>query len=58
MPWIQLFLPLINNKHGYFQHYPFDGAYMAQPHATMQILLAVQSEYFGYLREANKITGL
>lgn len=58
VPWVKLFLPLINNRHGFFQHWPFDGAYMRQPATTMQILQAVQNEYYNYLREANKIKGM
>lgn len=55
MPWIELFLPLINNRHGYFQHLPFSGAYLEQPGTTMAILRAIQGEYFAYLREVNKV---
>lgn len=54
---MQLFLPLINNKHGFFQHFPFAGAYMDQPATTMKILQAVQGEYYLYLEDANKIAG-
>lgn len=55
VPWVQLFLPLINNHHGYFQHLPFKGAYMDQPATTMRILIAIQAEYFGYLKAANEV---
>lgn len=57
MPWIDLFLPIINNRHGFFQHMPFSGGYLEQPGTTMRILRVVQGEYFAYLREVNKIPG-
>jgi hypothetical protein len=34
---------------------PFSGGYLEQPATTMQILEAIQNEYFGYLKEANTI---
>lgn len=49
--WIELFLPLVNNRDGYFVHWPFEGAYMDQPPVTMNVLKAVQVEYFRYLAE-------
>jgi hypothetical protein len=55
--WVDLFLPLINNRHGFFQHFPFAGAYMEQPGTTMRILRIVQAAYFDYLREVNKVPG-
>jgi hypothetical protein len=55
--WIALFLPLINNKHGYFQHLPEDGGYLGQPGTTMNILRAIQGVYFEYLAEVNKVPG-
>ncbi len=55
--WIDLFLPLINNRHGFFQHFPFAGAYMEQPGTTMRILRAIQGAYHEYLREAQKVGG-
>ena len=55
LPWVQLFLPLINNRHGFFQHFPFSGGYLEQPATTMQILQSIQGEYFGYLKEVNEI---
>lgn len=54
-PWIRLFLPLINNRHGFYQHYLFSGALMDQPAAVMRIMGMIQNEYYGYLREANTI---
>ena len=57
-PWVALFLPLINNRHGFFQHLPFAGAYMDQPATTMRILQAIQGEYHKYLAEANQLGGL
>jgi hypothetical protein len=56
-PWIELFLPLINNHHGYFQHLPFRGAWMDQPAITMRILMAIQASYFAYLQKVNSIGG-
>lgn len=56
-PWVELFLPLINNRHGYFQHFPFPGAYLEQPATTMRILRTVQGSYFHYLAEENKGQG-
>jgi hypothetical protein len=53
--WIDLFLPMVNNKHGYFQHLPFSGGYLEQPGATMRILRFIQNEYFAYLKEANAL---
>ena len=57
-PWIELFLPLINNRHGFFQHFPFEGALMNQPATTMKILRAIQGSYFQHLSEVNKIGGM
>lgn len=57
MPWIELFLPMINNRHGFFQHLPFSGGYLEQPHVTMRILRTIQSAYYEYLAEVNKIGG-
>lgn len=56
-PWVQLFLPLINNQHGYWVHYLFEGALMDQPSTSMRILGTIQEQYFQYLREANAIPG-
>jgi hypothetical protein len=56
-PWVDLFLPLINNKHGYFQTMPFTGGYLEQPGTTMRILRMIQAEYFKYLAEVNKVGG-
>jgi hypothetical protein len=58
MPWVQLFLSLINNRHGFFQHYLFEGGRMEQPEASMQIMVAIQSVYYGYLKERNRLPGL
>lgn len=58
MPWVHLFLPLINNHHGFFQHFPFAGAYMDQPATTMRILQEIQAVYYEYLKEANKVPGV
>ncbi len=55
--WVQLFLPLAHNQAGHFVHWPFDGGYMEQPATTMRILRIVQSEYFAYIQEANKVSG-
>jgi len=52
---VQLFLPLINNRHGFFQHFPFSGGYLEQPATTMSILQAVQGVYYEFLKEANEI---
>jgi hypothetical protein len=57
IPWVELFLPLINNRHGFFQHFPFPGAYLEQPGTTMRILRAIQGVYHGYLAELNRIGG-
>lgn len=54
-PWVQLFLPLINNRHGYFQHFPCDGGLLDQPATTMRILQVAQGEYFAYLEKVNAI---
>ncbi len=51
---MQLFLPMINNRHGFFQHLPFSGGYLEQPATTMQILQAIQGEYYKYLEEVNR----
>ena len=56
-PWVELFLPLINNRHGFFQHFPFAGAYMDQPATTMRILRVIQGAYHKYLEEANRLPG-
>lgn len=58
MPWVQLFLPLINNHHGFFQHFPFPGSYMEQPGTTMRILLTIQAEYYKFLEEKNRVPGV
>lgn len=57
VPWIQVFLPLVNNRHGFFQHFPFGGAYMDQPATTMRILSAIMGEYHKYLAEVNRMPG-
>lgn len=56
-PWVGIFLPLINNRHGFFQHFPFPGAYMEQPATTMRVLQAIMAVYHEYLAEVNKIPG-
>lgn len=56
-PWIELFLPLVNNRHGFFQHLPFAGAYLEQPSTTMRILRTIQGVYHKYLEEVNRVTG-
>jgi hypothetical protein len=54
---VDFFLPLINNRHGYFVHYPDGGGLLDQPGTAMNILKVIQSAYFEYLKEANKIPG-
>jgi hypothetical protein len=54
---VQLFLPLINNRHGFYQHYLFEGGLMDQPATSMRILGAIQAQYYEYLREVNTIPG-
>jgi hypothetical protein len=49
---------MVNNKDGYFQHYPFAGGYLEQPAMTMRVLRIVQGVYHDYLREVNKVPGV
>lgn len=55
--WLGIFFPLINNRHGYFAHYPFPGSLMEQPSTTMRILQTIMGEYHKHLAEVNKIPG-
>lgn len=57
-PWIvELFLPLVNNHHGYFQHYLFSGGLVEQPATSMRIMRLIQNVFCGYLKERNRAPG-
>jgi hypothetical protein len=51
---VDLFMILINGKHGCFNFLPFPGSILDQPEKTMRILQFIQGEYLSHLESMMK----
>lgn len=45
---------MIHPKHGFLQHYPFQGGLLEQPAITMEVMKIIRSSYIEYLVEQNE----
>ena len=50
LPFLDIFTVIVDGENGNFLHWPFEGAYMDQPYALMQVLKSIQTEYRKHLK--------